>query len=143
MYYKELAENHPYAIEKFNDYKLALVIQWNLDAKQRKEDFDNRNKVTLVKNQASRNAHDDNVIADFVRNSVREVDGELNPNPVHDLFKSDVFGFNNKNMLYDELVATVMKMVDESDTNGGTTHLHQKDLDAFYLKGSYAGTDNG
>ena len=143
MYYKELAENHPYAIEKFNDYKLALVIQWNLDAKQRKEDFDNRNKVTLVKNQASRNAHDDNVIADFVRNSVREVDGELNPNPVHDLFKSDVFGFNNKNMLYDELVAKVMKMVDESDTNGGTTHLHQKDLDVFYLKGSYAGTDNG
>ena len=143
MYYKELAETHPYAIEKFNDYKLALVIQWNLDAKQRKEDFDNRNKVTLVKNQASRNAHDDNVIADFVRNSVREVDGELNPNPVHDLFKSDVFGFNNKNMLYDELVAKVMKMVDESDTNGGTTHLHQKDLDAFYLKGSYAGTDNG
>lgn len=143
MYYKEIEKDHPHAIELFKDYKLSLCIQWNLNAKQRKDDFDDRNNVTLVKNQALRNAFDDNVVADFIRNSTRVVDGEIEPNPVHDLFKSDVLGFPNKKMLYDEIVVKVMKMAYESDMNGGKSFLSQKKLDEFYLKGSFAGTDNG
>jgi len=117
-----------------------LTIQWNLNAKMRKEDFDDRNKVTPAKNQEGRNAHDDNKVADAVRNCVRVVEGEVEPNSVHPLFNIDTLGFKNSKMIWDEIVAKIMKMnFDES----ADSKVDQSDLDCFYLKGSYAGTDNG
>tara|TARA_A100001011_G_scaffold181703_1_gene190553 strand:+ start:220 stop:1863 length:1644 start_codon:yes stop_codon:yes gene_type:complete len=143
MTYKEIEKEYPLAIEQLKEYKLALVIQWNLDAKQRKEDFDNRNTVTIVKEQEGRNAFDDNLIADAVRNTTRKVDGEIEPNPVHNLYKNNIFTFPNSRMVYDEIVAKIMKMISESDEKGAKVDLSQGALDEFYLKGSYAGTDTG
>ena len=143
MYYAQIQEKYPEAIEQFEEYYLLLCIQWNLNAKQRKEDFDDRNKVTPALKQEGRNAHDDNVMADGVRNCARVVYGEENPNPVHPLFEGDVsamFGFKNNEMRYEEIIAKIMKMVyDET----ALAKVDQSDLNDFYLLGSYAGTDNG
>jgi len=139
--YEEIANEFPEAIEQFEDYCLLLTIQWNLNAKQRKEDFDDRNEVTPAKYQEGRNANDDNSIADAVRNCVRVVEGEENPNPVHPLFNEDTLGFKNKKMVWDEIVVKIIKM--NFDGEKADAKLDQDDLDAFYLEGSYAGTDNG
>ena len=139
-YWKQIVDEFPEAIEQFEDYCLTLTIQWHLNAKQRKEDFDDRNEVTPAKGQEGRNANDDNVIADAVRICTRIVEGEEDPNPVHDLFDYDIIGFKNSKMVWDEIVAKIMKMnVDEK----ADTALDQEDLDEFYLQGSYAGTDSG
>lgn len=140
MYYAQIKESYPEAIEQFEDYYLLLTIQWNLNAKQRKEDFDDRNEVTPAKKQEGRNANDDNIIADAVRNCVRVVEGEENPNAVHPLFNEDTLGFKNKKMVWDEIVVKIMKMSFDETAN---SKLDQEDLDYFYLAGSYAGTDNG
>ena len=140
MYYAQIQESYPEAIEQFEDYYLLLTIQWNLNAKQRKEDFDDRNEVTPAKYQEGRNANDDNIVADAVRNCVRVVEGEEEPNPVHPLFNEDTLGFKNKKMVWDEIVTKIMKMNFDETAN---SKLDQKDLDYFYLAGSYAGTDNG
>ena len=139
--YEEIADEFPEAIEQFEDYCLLLTIQWNLNAKQRKEDFDDRNKVTPAKGQEGRNAYDDNDVADTVRNCTRKVDGEENPNPIHPLFDVDVIGFKNLKMVWDEIVVKILKM--NFDGEKADAKLDQDDLDAFYLEGSYAGTDNG
>jgi hypothetical protein len=139
-YFADIEKEFPEAIEQFYDYYLTLCIQWNLDAKQRKEDFDDRNETTPAKKQQGRNAYDDNHIADVVRNCTRVVDGEENPNAVHPLFTEETLGFKNKKMLWDELVVKIMKMnYDET----ASSNLDQDTLDDFYLLGSYAGNDCG
>jgi len=143
MTYDEIKKKFPNAVKKFDGYLLCLTLQWNLDSKQRKMDFDCRNTQNKIERQEGRNANDDNRVADGVRNAVNKIFGEIDARPVHNVFTKDVLGFKNDKMVYDEIVAKIMKMNHEYEEHGGHTDLTNDSLDEFYLKGSYAGTDNG
>ena len=138
--YSELKNEHPAAIEIFDNFELILTIQWNLTAKQRKEDFDDRNESTKVEEQEKRNAHDDNVVAEWDRNSTKIVDGENNQEMVHPLFNEDVIGYKNTKMIWDEILAKILLLT----TKKSVVTPHDNDaLDRMYYDGSYASGDNG
>ena len=140
MTYAEIKEHHPAAAEIFEKFELILTIQWNLSAKQRKEDFDDRNESSKVEEQEKRNAHDDNVVAEWIRNTTKLVDGENNEKMIHKLFNKETIGYDNKKMIHDEILAKILLLTTKATVV--TDHSHSN-LDELYLGGSYAAGDNG
>jgi len=150
MTYEEIKLQHPKAIEEFDQYLLGACLQWNLTAKQVKEDIDDRNMNTLYVGMPKLNGYDENIIADFIRNCTTDIkENYVNPHPAlkheeknkpHKLFDKDVLGFEDSNMVYDEIAAKILKMVWDGIAEA---KLDWPDLDSFYQKGSFAGTDQG
>jgi len=138
--YSELKNEHPAAIEIFDNFELILTIQWNLTAKQRKEDFDDRNESTKVEEQEKRNAHDDNVVAEWIRNTTKLVDGEDNQEMIHPLFNVEILGYKNLKMCWDEILTRILLLTTKKTA---VTDTSSTALDILYYEGSYASGDNG
>ena len=140
MTYSQLLKDHPVAIRIFHNFELIFTIQWNLSASQRKEDFDDRNESTKVEEQEKRNAHDENVVAEWVRNTTKLVDGENNQEMIHPLFDVEVIGYKNTKMCWDEHLARILLLTTKATIITDTSN---DILDNLYIEGSYAAGDRG
>ena len=138
--YSELKNEHPSALDIFDNFELILTIQWNLSARQRKEDFDDRNESTKVEEQEKRNAHDDNVVAEWIRNTTKLVDGEDNQEMIHPLFNAEILGYKNTKMCWDEILTRILLLTTKKTV---VTLTDNTALDNLYYEGSYASGDNG
>jgi len=146
MTYSEIKKRYPNIIKQFLNYPLLLTLNWNMTAKDKFQDFDDRNKTTDVKPAELRNALDENVIASLVRSSVKEVfwreDKEIYnfQISVHKLFSKEVIGFENKRMVYDEIFSKILNIC-----WAGTCKIdHGHDaLRELYADGSQMAGDNG
>lgn len=146
--WSEVKENYPAAAKEFLEYPLSLTLNKWYSATDRKEDFDDRNKISILVPPEFRNSYDENVIADWIRFTCSKWENvpessNFNVNP---LFNKDIIGFKNTKMVYDDILAKIFLIcanetvfMDHSGGKPGTDNA----LDTLYLEGSYAGGDAG
>ena len=141
MTFRETLEDYPEAIEKFLEYNLSLCLNWNLGAIERKEDYDDRNKSSKLDPPEFRNAYDENVLADWVKFTVKKMDHpDAEDYTIHPLFNPKIIGFKNTKMCYDDILAKIFSI----SYNGSCFTDHSpEELDKLYHAGSYAATDRG
>ena len=140
MTYDQIANEHPEAIKIWNNYPASICISRNASADDTVEDIRSRNKNTKMNHAQERNCFDNNIIADFIRFSVRtwiDINGEIHPDsegiPHHPLFNADILGFNNKSHLYDEILTRIFLYSAASNSMVDAGH---EELENLYIKGS-------
>ena len=123
-----------------NNYPASICISRNASADDTVEDIRSRNKNTKMNHAQERNCFDNNIIADFIRFSVRtwiDINGEIHPDsegiPHHPLFNADILGFNNKSHLYDEILTRIFLYSAASNSMVDAGH---EEFENLYIKGS-------
>lgn len=98
--------------EYFFNYELRLCVYTNLSSVQETKIFRNRNQSTPVNHQEMMNAASDNLVAIFVRETVREIPDHTPEYQIHNLFKIDYYkkkplmlSYENSRLCWDEFVA--------------------------------------
>ena len=122
--FSEILAQHPQIAERFKASKQKFDVYHHISPKEMTEEFQDRNQSSDTNFQEGKlNSLDLNVVAEFVRNITRIVEGE-NSNP-HALFRTRdkeitigddaLIGFEMSRLNWDELVSRLMCMIDASD----------------------------
>lgn len=127
----DMCETNEEAFLQFMSQKLSFTVFHNSTANEDARSTQNLNKGSNHNPQEHRNTLDDNVVAEFIRNTCREIE-ELNNTP-HRLFGDNLIRVPAKRLKHDEILTRFMLML--VDKTPSTTITEEK-MDDFFREGS-------
>lgn len=119
-YFSEIVKEHPEIAKRFLNAELKFDVYHHITPLEMTEEFQDRNKSSDTNHQEGfLNSHCNNVVADFIRNIVRMVEGEQSD--PHLLFcnskekavedETAVIGFKMDRLNWDNIVSRIMTLV--------------------------------